>query len=164
MACDGGFQERFKHILIPTRGLGKCPKADSVFRYEYKECNVHKCVGDELCIAKQDLILAVDGSGSFTEDGFGILRDFAVQLIGKYQTEYYGSPAMQLGVLQFGNGVILSDGVTVSPAINVQPLTADMGLVKTALENLPYKKGFTNMAQAFVSRNLCTLEPAERVC
>jgi hypothetical protein len=56
---------------------------------------------------------------------------------------------MQVGVLQFGNGVILADGVTVSPAINVQPLTADMTLVKTALENLPYKKGFTNMAQAF---------------
>lgn len=56
---------------------------------------------------------------------------------------------MQVGVLQFGNGVILDDGVTVSPAINVQPLTQDMGLVKTALENLPYKKGFTNMAQAF---------------
>ena len=54
---------------------------------------MHKCVGDELCIAKQDLILAVDGSGSLTEDGFGILRDFAFQLIGKYQTEYYGSPA-----------------------------------------------------------------------
>lgn len=149
MACDGGFQEKFKHILIPTRGFGKCPKADSAMRYAYQECNVHKCVGDELCIAKQDLILAVDGSGSLTEDGFGILRDFTVALIQKYQTEYYGASAMQVGVLQFGNGVILDDGVTVSPAINVQPLTQDMGLVKTALENLPYKKGFTNMAQAF---------------
>jgi len=110
---------------------------------------VHKCVGDELCIAKQDLILAIDGSGSLTEDGFGILRNFATALIGKYQTEYYGASAMQVGILQFGNGVILADGITVSPAINVQPLTADMTLVKTALENLPYKKGFTNMAQAF---------------
>jgi uncharacterized protein YegL len=149
MACDGGFQERFRHILIPTRGFGKCPKADSSFRYEYQECNVHKCVGDELCIANQDLILAVDGSGSLTEDGFGIMRNFVVALIEKYRTEYYGAAAMRVGVLQFGNGVILDDGVTVSPAINVQPLTDDMGLVKTALENLPYKKGFTNMAQAF---------------
>merc|ERR1740130_2267853 len=37
----------------------------------------------------------------------------------------------------------------VSPAINQQPLTDDMELVKAAIENLPYKKGFTNMAQAF---------------
>jgi len=149
MACDGGFQERFKHILIPTRGFGKCPKADSAFRYEYQQCNVHSCTGDELCIAKQDLILAIDGSGSLTEDGFNILKNFVVALTEKYETEYFGSSAMQVGVLQFGNGVIMEDGVTVSPAINVQPLTADMALVKAALENLPYKKGFTNMAQAF---------------
>lgn len=149
MACDGGFQERFKHVLIPTRGFGKCPKAESAYRYEKQECNVHQCTGDEQCIAKQDLILALDGSGSLTEDGFGILRNFAVTLIAKYQTEYFGAAAMKVGVLQFGNGVVLEDGRTVSPAINVQPLTDDMALVKTGLENLPYKKGFTNMAQAF---------------
>ena len=45
--------------------------------------------------------------------------------------------------------MILEDGRTVSPAINVQPLTTDLALVKTSLDNLPYKKYFTNMAQAF---------------
>jgi hypothetical protein len=77
------------------------------------------------------------------------VKSFALTLIQKYQTEYFGSTAMKVGVLQFGNGVILEDGRTVSPAINVQPLTQDLGLVKTGLENLPFKKGFTNMAQAF---------------
>jgi len=149
MACDGGFQERFRHVLIPTRGFGKCPTPTSDFRYAKQQCNVHQCTGDEICIAKQDLVLGVDGSGSLTEDGFGILRSFAVTLISKYQTEYFGSSAMKVGVLQFGNGVVLADGRTVSPAINVQPLTTDLALVKTGLENLPYKKGFTNMAQAF---------------
>jgi uncharacterized protein YegL len=149
MACDGGFQERFRHVLIPTRGFGKCPTPSSDFRYAKQECNVHPCTGDEVCIAKQDLVLGIDGSGSLTEDGFGILRNFAVTLITKYQTEYFGSSAMKVGVLQFGNGVVLGDGRTVSPAINVQPLTTDLALVKTGLENLPYKKGFTNMAQAF---------------
>jgi len=149
MACDGGFQERYRHVLIPTRGFGKCPKPDSDFRYAKQECNVHPCTGDEICIAKQDLILAVDGSGSLQEPGFNTLKAFTLTLIQKYQTEYFGSTAMKVGVLQFGNGVILGDGRTVSPAINVQPLTQDMALVKTALENLPFKKGFTNMAQAF---------------
>lgn len=149
MACDGGFQERFRHVLIPTRGFGKCPKPDSAFRYEKQECNVHKCVGDEICVAKQDLILAVDGSGSLQEAGFNTLKSFTLNLLAKYQTEYFGASAMKVGVLQFGNGVILGDGRTVSPAINVQPLTSDLTLVKTGLENLPFKKGFTNMAQAF---------------
>jgi len=110
---------------------------------------VHHCVGDEICVAKQDLILAVDGSGSLQQTGFDIVKNFALTLITKYQTEYFGSTAMKVGVLQFGNGVIMADGRTVSPAINVQPLTQDLGLVKTGLENLPFKKGFTNMAQAF---------------
>jgi len=149
MACDGGFQERMKHVLIPTRGFGKCPKPDSDFRYQKQLCNVHKCVGDEICVAKQDLIVAVDGSGSLQEAGFNTLKAFTLSLLTKYQTEYFGATAMKVGVLQFGNGVILGDGRTVSPAINVQPLTADLALVKTAFENLPFKKGFTNMAQAF---------------
>jgi len=149
MACDGGFQERFKHVLIPTRGFGKCPKPGSAYRYGDQQCNVHKCTGDELCVAKQDLILAMDGSGSLTEVGFGVLKTFALVLLTKYNAEYFGADAMKIGVLQFGNGVILEDGVTVSPAINVQPLTTDLALVKSGLENLPYKKGFTNMAQAF---------------
>jgi len=148
MACGGGFQERKKHVLIPTRGFGKCPKADTAFRYENQECNVQKCIGDETCVAKQDMLLAIDGSGSLTEDGFGILKSFAVDLLSKYHAEYFGESAMKVGVIEFGNGVIMDTG-DVSPAINQQPLTDDLSLVKTALENLPYKKGFTNMAQAF---------------
>jgi len=149
MACDGGFQERARHVLIPTRGFGKCPKRDSAYRYENQQCNVHKCTGDEICVAKQDLILAIDGSGSLQETGFATLKSFVGVLLNKYQTEYFGATAMKVGILQFGNGVILADGRTVSPAINVQPLTQDLALVRTAVENLPFKKGFTNMAQAF---------------
>jgi uncharacterized protein YegL len=148
VACGGGFQERYKHVLIPIRGGGKCPKAEGSERYAKQECNAHSCVGDEICIANQDLLLAIDGSGSLTEDGFGKLKNFATAIISKYQGEYYGKGAMQVGVIEFGNGVIMEDG-TVSAAVNVQPLTTDMGAVKTALEGLPYKKGFTNMAQAF---------------
>jgi uncharacterized protein YegL len=148
VACGGGFQERYKHVLVPIRGAGKCPKAEGPERYAKQECNAHQCVGDEICIAHQDLILAIDGSGSLTEDGFGKLKNFATAIIDKYQGEYYGKGAMQVGVIEFGNGVIMPDD-TVSAAINVQALTSDMAAVKTALEGMPYKKGFTNMAQAF---------------
>jgi len=148
-ACGGGFQERFKHVLIPTRGYGKCPTKESWERFRKKECNTHSCVGDEICIANQDLLIAIDGSGSLGEEGFAALKGFAVDLVNRYQGEYFGMGAMQVGVILFGNGVIMADDNTVSPAINEQGLTSDMAVVKSAIEGLPYKKGFTNMAQAF---------------
>jgi len=67
--------------------------------------------------------------------------------VGRYLDKYYGSPAMRVGVLQFGNGAIM--GATVSPAINVQPITDDFSGVRSKIKDMPFKKGFTNMAQAF---------------
>merc|ERR1719329_1729212 len=149
VACGGGFQEKFKHVLIPTRGYGKCPKKSSSERFMKKECNTHACVGDEICVANQDLLIAIDGSGSLGEEGFNALKGFAAELVSRYQGEYFGNSAMQVGVILFGNGIIMADDSTVSPAINSQALTSDMSAVKSAIEGLPYKKGFTNMAQAF---------------
>jgi len=149
VACGGGMQQRVKHVLIPTRGDGKCPTASSEFRLEKRICNSKVCVGDEVCIADQDLIIAIDGSGSLQEAGFGILKSWVNSLLGRYKTEYYGQDKVRLGIVLFGNGVVMSDGKTVSPAINSQPLTGDSAAVVKAVNDLPFKKGFTNMAQAF---------------
>ena len=70
-------------MTIPIRGNGKCPKRTSKIRYGAKKCNTHDCTGDEICIAKQDLVLALDGSGSLRESGWKIPKDFAVGLIDK---------------------------------------------------------------------------------
>lgn len=64
MACGGGVTKRFKKVLIPIRGQGKCPKRKSAERFEKEKCNTQDCVGDEICIAKQDLVIALDASGS----------------------------------------------------------------------------------------------------
>merc|ERR1719392_547505 len=148
VACGGGFSERWRRVTIPIRGNGRCPKRSSKKRYGIKKCNTHECSGDEVCIAKQDLVLAIDGSGSIGEGGFKILKNFAAGLVDKYKGQYYGYEDMRIGVAQFGNGEILDDG-TVSDALLIQPLSNDMGKVKKAVEGLEYKKGFTNMAQAF---------------
>jgi len=95
------------------------------------------------------LILAVDGSGSVREDGFNILKTYTLNLLSKYHSEYYGAGAMKVGVIEFGNGIIMADGITVSPAMNVHTLTSDLGSVKSSIEGMVQKKGFTNMAQAF---------------
>merc|ERR1719335_1784205 len=72
VACAGGFSERWRRVIIPIRGNGKCPKPKSRIRYGLKKCNTHPCIGDEVCIAKQDLILSVDSSGSLRDAGFKI--------------------------------------------------------------------------------------------
>jgi len=149
VACGTGFQNSVKHVIIPTRGFGKCPKEDGPERAREQECNTQPCVGDEICIANQDLIIAVDGSGSVREDGFNSLKNYALDLLSKYHSQYFGAGAMQIGLIEFGNGIIMPDGVTVSPAMNVHTITADLNAVKGALEGMVQKKGFTNMAQAF---------------
>jgi hypothetical protein len=153
VACGVGLQSKIKHVLIPTRGFGKCPKETSRKRFREQECNTQDCVGDEICIANQDLIIAIDGSNSIAHDGtgaqFGTLKTYALDLLAKYRSEYYGVQAMQVGVIEFGNGIIMPDGVTVSPAMNIQPLTDNFETVKTAIDGMARKKGFTNMAQAF---------------
>jgi hypothetical protein len=59
---------------------------------------------------------------------------------------------MKIGVVLFGNGVLESqpDGeTTISEAVYVQGLTADLLLVRQRIVELTWQRGFTNMAQAF---------------
>jgi len=148
VACGGGFQERWRRVIIPIRGNGKCPKASSKLRYGLKSCNTHECVGDEICIAKQDLVLAIDGSGSLQESGWKILKSFSAKLVDKYMGTYFGYEDMRIGVVQFGNGEIQADG-SIAGALDIMGLTSDMDKVKTSIEAMTFQKGFTNMAQAF---------------
>jgi len=139
-------------VLIPIRGQGKCPKKSAVDRLEEKVCNSQDCVGDEICIAQQDLILMVDASGSLKEEGYQIVKNFAINLTQKYEPEYYGQKSVKIGVALFGNGHLITapDGSTsVKPAINVQPLTSDFDVVRTKLAGTAWQRGFTNMAQGF---------------
>merc|ERR1719421_2494774 len=150
VACGGGFTERARRVIIPIRGNGKCPKVKSNIRYGLKKCNTHSCTGDEVCVAKQDLILSIDGSGSLREKGFKIVKAFVAKLVSKYKGEYYGFKDVQIGIVQFGNGQILKDG-TIADAKEILPLSSDMKKVQKAVEGLKHLKGFTNMAQAFGS-------------
>merc|ERR1719188_1604604 len=148
MSCNGGIQTHHRKVLVPIRGLGKCPKPTSYRRFGTKKCNTQKCVGDEVCIAQQDLIIAIDGSGSVREEGFNVIRDFAANLTDRYKDKYFGKEAMKIGVVLFGNGHVLDDG-TITNAINVLPLTNDMDAVRKKILEVKWQRGFTNMAQAF---------------
>jgi len=121
-----------------------------------------RCKGDEICVANQDLVIAIDGSGSVREAGFKILKKFVKTLLLRYETKYFGNEAVKIGIVLFGNGVIMPDGKTVSPAILSRPLTFDMEAIETALKGLPFKKGFTNMAQAFSTAETAFIQGSRR--
>lgn len=112
-------------------------------------CNQQDCIGNEECMAKQDLVIAIDGSGSIKSGGFLVLKNFVKKLLARYNTEYWGDEAVKLAIVLFGNGIIMPDGKTVSPAILEQPLTFIKQDVIDKVDAMPFKKGFTNMAQAF---------------
>ena len=73
-------------------------------RYNERACNTEECIGDEICIAKQDLVIAIDGSGSLRTTGFDIISDFAAELVDRYKSKYFDNAAMKIGVVLFGNG------------------------------------------------------------
>jgi hypothetical protein len=123
-----------------------------VDRWGEEQCNTQGCIGDEICVARQDLVLTIDSSGSLREQGFDIVRSFAANLTTRYQSVYYGQEDMKIGIVLFGNGVLESqpDGeTTISEALYVQGLTGDLVLVRQKVLDLTWQRGFTNMAQAF---------------
>merc|ERR1719217_471254 len=140
--------QKFKPIKVPTRGDGKCPSKTSKERYARKKCNKHMCVGDEQCVAKMDLLIAVDGSGSLREPGYKVLKKYAAMVVKKFEGEAFGHEAVKMGAIQFGNGKILENDV-ISPALAVEQLTFDIDKVATAIEATTWQRGFTNMAQVF---------------
>ena len=148
MACGGGEQSRKKKVLTPIRGHGKCPTDKNRARFQSKACNEQACKGDEVCVAKQDLLILLDASGSLRESGFEVMRSFAANLTKKYEPKHLGHSAMRVGVILFGNGHLLPDG-SIQAATNVLGLTSDMDAVRAAIAGTQWQRGFTNMAQAF---------------
>jgi hypothetical protein len=158
-ACDGGFKEKFRKIRIPTRGRGYCYKKSSRSRYKKRGCNKQKCMGDEVCIGKVDMVIAMDGSGSLRKVGWGMIQNFTSELVAKFKAKKYKRKAMKVGLIQFGNGAIETDKKTkttsVRNAIMVKPLTFKLKGLPAVIKKLKWQGGFTNMAQAFtLSENL----------
>ena len=51
---------------------------------------------------------------------------------------------MNIGLIEFGNGIIMPDGDTVSLAMHVHTISSDLDSVKNSIEGMVQKKGFTN--------------------
>merc|ERR1719210_1673320 len=104
-ACDTGTLERTKAIKVEKRGQGECSKWDDPSRLDFTECNTFDCqtvipsgrtVVD--CVAKIDVIIVVDGSGSLGKYGW----DESVSM-AKHVAEAMkgGEEGVNLGLLLF---------------------------------------------------------------
>lgn len=147
-----GEQIRIRKVTRPIRGDGKCPKSNSHDRLGTRVCNQQDCVGDEVCVAKQDLIIAVDASGSLKQTGFEIVKKFAMNITDRLRSTWQGGEAVKVGVIVFGNGRVMKSG-TISPAKSVlekPSWSTDMSAVSSAIDGLKWQRGFTNLAQVFV--------------
>jgi hypothetical protein len=143
-ACGAGFQERRKRVLAEAKGDGTCLPWNHPQRLERKGCNFQACTGDEECNSTIDLVIAIDSSGSITEAGFDILKEFALRLVKRMMFP------VQVGVVLFGNGKLDLDTNIVSDAkVITDNLEPDMESVAKKIEGMIIHKGFTNMAQAF---------------
>ncbi len=152
-ACGGGFHEKFRHIKRPVRANGFCPDKLSARRYQKAQCTEQTCIGDEVCIAEMDLVIALDCSGSLGEKGFNILRSFAKSVITRLREKAYGHEAVKVALVQFGNGELDDKTKVIKDAIVVSGLSSDYAGVKEKMDGMTWNKGFTNMAQAFLKAN-----------
>jgi hypothetical protein len=144
-ACSVGFEERRKRVLSKERGDGTCLPWNDKERLERRPCNTQACTGDEECNSTIDLVIAIDSSGSITEVGFDILKEFALRLVKRMMAP------VQVGVVLFGNGKLdLETNIVSNAKVITDNLEGDMEEVSKKIEGMIIHKGFTNMAQAFI--------------
>jgi len=80
----------FMRSLQPRRSRSTLTlqQLDGPERAAEQECNQQDCAGDEICVSQQDLIIAVDGSGSVQEGGFNTMKNYALNLFEKCHSQF----------------------------------------------------------------------------
>jgi len=72
--CDGGSLTRTKSVVVPAIGQGTCAAEASAERSQSKPCNTQPCINATsvvmTCVAKIDVIILLDGSGSLGTYGW----------------------------------------------------------------------------------------------
>jgi uncharacterized protein YegL len=134
-ACAGGVQERARLELAPKEGNGNCAAEESAERFEQQECNIVECPPNPICVAKQDVIIGVDVSGSLKQTGFETVVQFAKDLVSLYTL---GVNESQIGILEYSKEAKI-----------VAPLQNDMDALTPMLDKISFQRGVTDMAQGF---------------
>merc|ERR1719311_739323 len=180
--CDGGLQERFRHISEPPVGQGTCPESLSEERSEYLECNTQLCIpfgtspntplhcGSASHPVKQDIVILLDGSGSLGEAGWEAVKTAGVALANSfYKDEEAGA---KVAVELFGGprywsdfhactghltaGQTPPDMASVCGLSWVSHFSTDSAAIASAIEGLnwPQSTTFTSGALALAANEL----------
>jgi len=83
--CGGGQRTRIRELKAPARGHGTCPGFYDVERFQVKQCNTQPCRYHDTvstCIARVDVVLIIDGSGSLGRRGFEQIKQISTRLGG----------------------------------------------------------------------------------
>jgi len=137
-ACEGGIKWRSRSVKVPATGAGKCARTFSKARYEKQACNQGQCPTDVMCIAKMDLVVALDSSGSMGEDGWKGVTGGLLGLIER--VELSKETGLQMGVVKFAWEVEV-----------VEQLTDDKDALISAVEGMKFDAYTTNIGGAFRS-------------
>jgi uncharacterized protein YegL len=135
--CGGGLRTRSRELDVPVQGDGEPCAAPLA---ELEACNTQACIGDEVCTTKMDLVIVVDASGSLTEKGFDVLKEFTAKIVKRMKDNTHVS------VVQFGNGALDKSRI-VSDAKIISPLGNNTAKLVGDINKMVWQKGFTNMAQ-----------------
>ena len=63
-----------------------------------------ECVGGEICIARQDLVIALDCSGSLKQEGFDIVWKLTLHLTSRHRGAYRSVKDMRIGLALLRDG------------------------------------------------------------
>merc|ERR1719316_91023 len=180
--CDGGLQERFRHVATPAHGQGTCPERLSEERSEYLECNTQLCIpfgpspntplhcGSASHPVMQDIVILLDGSGSLGQAGWEAVKTAGVALANAfYKDEDAGA---QVAVELFGGprywsdyhactghltaGQTPPDMASVCGLSWVSHFSTDSAAIASAIEGLTWPRSttFTSGALALAANEL----------
>jgi len=135
-ACESGITWRSRAISRPATGSGKCPKKFSTARYQKETCNAAPCPADVVCVAKMDLVVAVDASGSMDVSGWKAQVEGLLGFVDRLALSR--ESRVLFGVLKF------SWDVTV-----VHELTDDKQALASAITDMKFDAYSSNIGGAF---------------
>eukprot|EP00451_Oxyrrhis_marina_P002787 CAMPEP_0204255156 /NCGR_PEP_ID=MMETSP0468-20130131/3028_1 /ASSEMBLY_ACC=CAM_ASM_000383 /TAXON_ID=2969 /ORGANISM="Oxyrrhis marina" /LENGTH=1018 /DNA_ID=CAMNT_0051229005 /DNA_START=89 /DNA_END=3145 /DNA_ORIENTATION=+ len=135
-ACEGGIRWRSRQIRRKASGDGKCPRTFSKARYQRQTCNNSPCPMDVVCVAKMDLVIGIDASGSMGTYGWKAQRQALLNLINRMQLSR--TSGILLGALKFAYRVTI-----------LAQLTDDKKALIKAVTDTKFDAWTTNIGGAF---------------
>jgi hypothetical protein len=144
-ACGSGSQKRVKSVTSAAKGAGKCPTSLNKQRHERRACNSNECPPDPVCDAKMDIVIVVDSSGSWTEKGYKIVKQFVAEYVRNYKL---GKQNIKMGIVEFSKDAHI-----------IQSMTFDLAeLEKSIAEKLTFRRGLTDLAQGLLTAEKVLLD------